>query len=170
MAKSETKGLSLDDLNKMFEVTDEKKKNMASFKGKIMMKLPKIGDKKGIIVKPKLSKDDNGNLVPILQIKNDKLMSVDKTMKLLTVEDYEDQGVEYTIPYGSTLHYSFVGIVESHQWKFEDIFGKWFKITAADFKTDKAETGTGTAYRASYREDLNKQAVKPTVTKTSDEF
>ncbi len=157
MVKSETTGVNIDDLDKMFDVTEEKKKNMASFKGKQMLKMPAVGDKKGIIIRPLWSKDDNGNPAPIVIVKSDspKMKSADGTMKLMTVETQDDPGIEYTIPYGSSLHYSFVGIVESHHWKFEDVFGKWFKLTADEYENKKAPSGKAIGYRVVLREDLN---------------
>jgi len=157
MAKSETTGVQTGDLDKMFDVTDEKKQNMASFKGKQMLKMPEVGDKKGIVIKPKWSDDGSGNAVPVVKITSDspKMKSADKSMTLMTVEDYDDQGVEYTIPYGKSLHYSFTGLVTSKGWKYEDIFGKWFKLTAEKYDNDKAPSGKATAYRVTLREDLN---------------
>ncbi len=163
MVKSETTGVKVDDLDAMFNVTDEKKKNMANFKGKTMLKMPAVGDRKGVVISPRWSKDDKGTTVPIVIVKSDspKMKSADGTMKLMAVEVFDDQGTEYTIPYGSSLHYSFVGIVESHAWKYEDIFGKWFKLTADEYDNAKAPSGKAVGYRVTLREDLSKVLKAP---------
>lgn len=155
--KSETKGVGLDELDKMFDVTDEKKKNMAAFKGKRRIELPGVGDKNGLTIRPLWSKDDLGNPVPIMIVKSDspKMKSADGTMKLMTVEVYDSPGEEVTIAYGASLHYSFTGFVESRGLKFEDIFGRWFKIVAEEYDNSKAPSGKAIGYRAVYREDLN---------------
>ncbi len=163
MVKSETTGVNIGDLDAMFNVTDEKKKNMANFKGKTVLKMPAVGDRKGVVVSPRWSKDDKGNPCPIVIVKSDspKMKSADGTMKLMAVEVFDDQGTEYTIPYGSSLHYSFVGIVESHGWKFDDIYGKWFKLTAEEYDNEKAATGKAVGYRVTLREDLSKVLKAP---------
>ncbi len=157
MVKSETIGVGLDELDKMFDVTDEKKQNMAAFKGKRRIELPEVGDKVGITIRPLWSKDDAGRPVPILIVKSDspKMKSADGTMKLMTVEVEGSPGEEVTIAYGASLHYSFTGFVESRKLKFEDIFGKWFKIVAEEYDNSKAPSGKAIGYRAIYREDLN---------------
>ncbi len=157
VVKSETKGVKLEDLDAMFDVTEEKKQNMAAFKGKRRIELPEVGDKEGITIRPIWSKDDNGQPVPILIVKSDspKMKSPDGTMKLMTVEEQSSPGEEVTIAYGSSLHYGFVGWAQSRGLKYEDIFGKFFKIVAEEYDNSKAPSGRAIRYRPIYREDLN---------------
>lgn len=159
--KSETKGVTLNELDALFEVTEEKKQNMAAFKGKRRIELPEVGDKNGLVIRPLWSKDDSGNPVPIIIVKSDspKMKSPDGTMKLMTVEEESSPGEEVTIAYGSSLHYGFVGLTQSRGWKFEDIYGKWFKIVAEEYDNSKAPSGRAIRYRPIYREDLNTNVV-----------
>ncbi len=158
MVKSEVTGVRIEDLDAMFNVTEEKKKNMAAFKGKRTLKLPEVGNKTGITIKPKWSTDEKGNPAPILRVKSDspKMRSADGTMPIMTVEELDAPGEECSIPYPKSLHYSFTGFIESRGLKYEDIFGKWFRVTAEEYPNSLADSGVAKAYRASFREDLNK--------------
>ncbi len=147
-------GLSTDDLNTMFNVTDEKREKMKSFEGKRMLTMPSPADKKGIVVRLLWSKDANGNPVFAKTIESEHLPFGGK-MNVITVEEQGDEGEECEIAYSKSLHYSLTKLADTRGIKLEDLIGKWIKINSEEYESNKAPSGKAIAYRATYREDLN---------------
>lgn len=169
---SEVKGMSFEDMDKELGMTDEIKKKIGALNINPKLVMPTPGDHKtDKIIRFKYSRDNNNKLVPIKVVKSDSpnVKNPDGLMKFFTVEEYDNQGIDYDMNFGTTIFRELIKFAEQNNLKREEAFGKWFKLYAE--KYNHKEHGETISYKLKYMEDLNKKNAPTAAAKASqDDF
>lgn len=167
---SEVTGMSFEQMDAALNMTEEKKKKISDFNGNPKLTMPTPGDHKtDKTIRFKYSRDGNNKLVPIKIVKTDspKVTSADGTMKLFTVEDYEDQGVDYDMNFSTSIFQELIRFAGSRNLKREEAFGKWFRLSAEKYNHEKH--GETISYKLRFMEDLNKKNAPTAAAKASQD-
>lgn len=145
-------------LNEIFGADDIKGGTIAD-----KLEMPRPGDE-GVVVRFLYTKGRDGSLGVINVVKNEKFK--DGSGEFLTVEKYDNPGVEYQVGLGKSIKNAIVRMNNSNGWKLTDLPGKIGHITANYYPKIKCNkcngrgcpacenTGNSTVFNVRARLDL----------------
>lgn len=118
-------GSSARDLEKIFDMTDEKRSKMAGIKRKLVMPDPEKGDTK--IVRVLYYRNKDNTVSPYKTVKGD---SFKNEAVFLNVEELDKLGVEIDMPLSKTLYQDIDKELHNASKTFDDVVGCIFAISA----------------------------------------